>query len=80
VVGYTHYGSSIYLSDATNTLPDSAGIAYSDLLVKQDPEFFWRSRLTLTRLLRGGFRACVADHDISTYTQKLYANAQRRHT
>lgn len=80
LVGYSHYGSSIYLSDATNTLPDGAGIPYSDLVVKQDPEFLWRSRLTVSRLLRGGFRACVADHDISTYAHKLYANAQRRHT
>lgn len=79
VAGYSHYGSSIYLSDASNTLPDSTGIPYSDLQVRQDPEFIWRSRLTMRRLLRGGFRACVDDHDISTYTQKLYANAQRRH-
>ncbi len=79
MAGYSHHGSSIYLSDAINTLPDSAGIPYSDPQVRQDPEFIWRSRLTLRRLLRGGFRACVDDHDISIYTQKLYANVQRRH-
>lgn len=80
IVGYTHatVGGSTYLSNATNALPDSNGIPYSDLVVKQDPEFFWRSRLTMGRLLRGGFRACVDDHDISTYAQKLYAHAQRR--
>ena len=78
VVGYTHYGSSIYLSNATNTLPGSDGIPYPDLEVKQDPESLWRTRLTIGRLLQGGFRACVDDHSIDTYSKKLYANAQRR--
>lgn len=78
IVGYTHIGSSIYLSDASHVLPDASGIAYSDLVVKQDPEFVWRVRLTLTRFARGGFKAFVSDHDISTYAQKLYAHAQRR--
>jgi pimeloyl-ACP methyl ester carboxylesterase len=78
IVGYTHTGSSVYLSDSINTLPDDNGIPYSDLQVKQDPEFLWRTQLTITRFRRGGFKAFVADHDISTYAKKLYANAQRR--
>lgn len=78
IEGYTHTGSSIYLSDAIDTLPDANEIAYTDLEVKQDPEFVWRVRLTLTRFRRGGFKAFVRDHDIGTYAQKLYAHAQRR--
>ena len=78
IAGYTHTGSSIYLSDSINTLPDNTGIAYTDLVVKQDPDFVWKTCLILSRFRRGGFKAFVNDHDIGTYTQKLYSHAQRR--
>jgi pimeloyl-ACP methyl ester carboxylesterase len=78
IEGYTHIGSGIYLSDSIQTLPDADGIPYSDLVVKQDPEFIWRVRVTLTRLRRAGPQAFVIDHDIATYAQKLHAHAQRR--
>ena len=77
IAGYTHTGDSIYLSDATNTLPNADGISYGDLIVMHDPEFVWRTRLTLTRFLQGGFQAFVSDHDISIYANKLHAHAQR---
>lgn len=78
IAGYTHTGSSVYLSDSLNILPDATGIGYTDLEVKQDPEFVWKACLILTRFRREGYKAFVNDHAIGTYTQKLYAHAQRR--
>lgn len=80
LVGYTHHGSSIYLSDAVQTLPDAHNIPYADLQVKQDPAFVWRAAVMARRVLRSGVGAFVQDHDISTYARKLYANAQRRNS
>lgn len=80
LLGYTHHGSSIYLSDAIQTLPDASGLPYADLQVIQDPEFLWRVNLIARRVLRNGFGAFIQDHDIKTYAGKLYANAQRRNS
>lgn len=80
LVGYSHHGSSVYLSDAIKTLPDANGQTYADLQVIQDPEFIWRVGLIGRRLLRNGPRAFVKDHDIGTYAGKLYANARRRNS
>ena len=76
-LGYTHYGTLVFLSDAAN-IKDEKGIDFKDLQVKNSPNIFWRVSIVLPRLLTSRFKAAASDHAIRDYSAKLLAHAQRR--
>lgn len=77
VVGYTHYGTLVFLSAAPN-VADDQGVLYKGLKVKQSPDFFWRMSVVVPRWVNTLGKAGANDHRIFEYSQKLLAYAQRR--
>ncbi|KEF43153.1 MAG: lipase [Cyanobium sp. CACIAM 14] len=75
--GYTHAGSIVFLSDAPN-IPDDQQIPFRDLQVEMSPEAVWRFIVVVRRFLLTGGKAVVADHSMSDYALKLFAQAKRR--
>ncbi|WP_316347470.1 lipase family protein [Desulfuromonas acetoxidans] len=76
-LGYTHYGTLVFLSDAAN-IKDNKGIDFKDLQVINSPNIFWRISIVLPRLIATRFKAAASDHAIRDYSAKLLAHAQRR--
>ncbi len=76
-LGYTHYGTLVFLSDAAN-VKDDQGFDFKDLQVKNSPNIFWRVSIVLPRLIATRFKAAASDHAIRDYSAKLLAYAQRR--
>lgn len=77
LLGYTHYGNLVFLSDAPNA-PDENGILFKGLVVKKSPNIFWRAKIVLRRLLMTRGKAAAGDHRMVEYSQKLLAYAKRR--
>ncbi|HKK56356.1 lipase family protein [Marinobacter sp.] len=77
LVGYTHYGSLIFLSTVP-TGPESDSTTPGHRLVRKSPNFFWRSWLVLRRLLMSWGKAAAGDHAIRDYAEKLKQYAQSR--
>lgn len=79
ILGYTHYGNLVFLSDAAATL-DGDGIQFPELQVVHGPDLAWRLWEVWKRLLVSRGKALIDDHNIEIYARKLFANAQRRLT
>lgn len=75
--GYTHYGYLVFLSAAAN-VPDADDVPFATLEVRPSPNFFWRSRVVLTRLAASWGKAAARDHRVREYAEKLRAHALRR--
>lgn len=76
-VGYTHFGTLVFLS-ATPTGPQSGSSTSKGIQVRKSPNFFWRSRLVLWRLLITSGKAAGGDHSILDYSEKLKQYARKR--
>lgn len=79
ILGYTHYGNLVFLSDAAATL-DENGIQFPDLQVVHGADLGWRLWVVWKRLLVTRGKALIDDHNIEIYARKLFVNARRRLT
>ncbi|MFV0422970.1 lipase family protein [Oleidesulfovibrio sp.] len=75
--GYTHEGNLVFMNAPENEL-DDRGYPYKGLQVSKSPSYIVRSQVVVPRLISTGWKSALADHQISEYCAKLYANALRR--